>query len=363
MAGLKDFQRTTVNYVFRRLYEDSPPARRFLVADEVGLGKTLVARGLIARSIKHLQAEGVDRIDVVYICSNVDIARQNVNRLNVTGRQEFNLPTRITMLPIHLRQLKQHGINFISFTPGTSFDLKSRSGMQQERALLYWLLGHAWRWHRRRHVGVFRVLRGTSELENFCRTVSWTPSEVGSGDNQIDPGLAEAFRDELVKEESESHSRGAPSLHERFEGLAHRYRFARSDVDWHGRQQLVGDLRHTLARSCVNALEPDLVILDEFQRFRHLLDGHDSAAELAQHLFAQVNARVLLLSATPYKMFTLPEEAQASDDHYADFCAPHDSSWTTRNPYGSSVTCVAFASPFSTSTLSISPRFVRNAGV
>lgn len=24
MAGLKDFQRTTVDYVFRRLYEDSP---------------------------------------------------------------------------------------------------------------------------------------------------------------------------------------------------------------------------------------------------------------------------------------------------------------------------------------------------
>src|ERR1700730_17112726 len=88
LAGLKDFQRATVNYVFRRLYEDDPPARRFLVADEVGLGKTLVARGLIARSIKHLQAQGIDRIDVVYICSNVDIARQNVNRLNVTGRQE-----------------------------------------------------------------------------------------------------------------------------------------------------------------------------------------------------------------------------------------------------------------------------------
>src|SRR5438094_10053654 len=84
MAGLKDFQRRTVDYVFQRLYEDDPPARRFLVADEVGLGKTLVARGLIARAIRHLQVEGVKRIDIVYICSNADIARQNVNRLNVT---------------------------------------------------------------------------------------------------------------------------------------------------------------------------------------------------------------------------------------------------------------------------------------
>src|SRR5215467_8318333 len=128
LAGLKDFQRRTVDYVFQRLYEDDPPARRFLVADEVGLGKTLVARGLIARAIRHLQIEGVKRIDIVYICSNADIARQNVNRLNVTDRQEFNLPTRITLLPLQLHAFKAHGINFVSFTPGTTFDLRSRGG-------------------------------------------------------------------------------------------------------------------------------------------------------------------------------------------------------------------------------------------
>ena len=70
----------------------------------------------------------------------------------------------------------------------------------------------------------------------------------------------------------------------------------------------------------VEALDPDLIILDEFQRFRHLLDGQDPAADLAQHLFEQDSARVLLLSATPYKMYTLPEEESTEDeDHYADF--------------------------------------------
>jgi hypothetical protein len=38
-AGLKDFQRASVDYVFRRLYTDADPVSRFLVADEVGLGK------------------------------------------------------------------------------------------------------------------------------------------------------------------------------------------------------------------------------------------------------------------------------------------------------------------------------------
>ena len=44
LEGLKDFQRRTVERVFDRLYRDDTPSRRFLVADEVGLGKTMVAR-------------------------------------------------------------------------------------------------------------------------------------------------------------------------------------------------------------------------------------------------------------------------------------------------------------------------------
>src|SRR5690348_12825607 len=83
LAGLKDFQHATVDYVFERFY-GAKPTRRFLVADEVGLGKTLVARGVIARSIDHLW-DKVDRIDVIYICSNVDIARQNIERLRIPG--------------------------------------------------------------------------------------------------------------------------------------------------------------------------------------------------------------------------------------------------------------------------------------
>ena len=76
LAGLKDFQKNTVEYVFKRLYGDDPTSR-FLVADEVGLGKTLVARGIIAKTIEHLQ-DSVGRIDIVYICSNATIAWQNI---------------------------------------------------------------------------------------------------------------------------------------------------------------------------------------------------------------------------------------------------------------------------------------------
>ena len=36
LKGLKDFQRNTVDYVFRR-FHGADPTRRFLVADEVGI--------------------------------------------------------------------------------------------------------------------------------------------------------------------------------------------------------------------------------------------------------------------------------------------------------------------------------------
>ena len=91
LRGLKGFQQRSVDYVFRRMYEDDPPARRFLAADEVGLGKTLVARGVIAKVVERLWDR--PNINVVYICSNADIARQNINRLNIAENTEFALPS------------------------------------------------------------------------------------------------------------------------------------------------------------------------------------------------------------------------------------------------------------------------------
>ena len=94
LEGLKAFQKDTVEYVFDRMYGDDP-VHRFLVADEVGLGKTLVARGLVAKVIDYQRAAGVKRIDVVYICSNADIAQQNIGKLNVTGQKVFSRATRL----------------------------------------------------------------------------------------------------------------------------------------------------------------------------------------------------------------------------------------------------------------------------
>ena len=68
LKRLKDFQRRTAEYVFRRFYTDTNPTDRFLVADEVGLGKTLVAKGLIALAIEHLhQVKKIERMSILSI--------------------------------------------------------------------------------------------------------------------------------------------------------------------------------------------------------------------------------------------------------------------------------------------------------
>jgi len=321
-SGLKDFQRDTVEYVFKRMYKDNPPARRFLVADEVGLGKTLVARGLIARAIEHMW-DDIDRIDVVYICSNSDIARQNVRRLNITQQSELAFAQRLTLMALEMKNLTQNKINFVSFTPGTSFDLKEAMGWTRERAVLFWLMHAVWGSDviNPGRQGDRRVFTGWARLSAFTAELDRVAKQVDS----IDAGLFQSFKRAVRDQERRCRAERRPTLCARFEHLRRRFMYdlvRRPEEDWRERSRFIGELRTVLARSIVNALEPDLVILDEFQRFKHLLDSDTDAAQLARELFTYegngASARVLLLSATPYKMYTLAEEAD-QDDHYGDF--------------------------------------------
>ena len=320
--GLKDFQRTTVDYVFGRMYLDDPPARRFLVADEVGLGKTLVARGVIAKAVEKLQHE-VERIDVVYICSNGDIARQNVKRLSLPGFADAAFSSRLTLLPLQLKGLDSNRLNFVSFTPGTAFELTGGLGRQDERALIFWMLKRAWPDIVGQRKGAMRVFQGdVGSFDRFAGHVKWMEKTKLK---TIDRTLQSDFRAALTEHDRRAAAEGRAGFAERYEELAAMWshKSAAKDPDnRRARNTFVGDLRSLLARTCITALEPDLVILDEFQRFKHLLNGESEASELAHHLFDHADdttqARVLMLSATPYKMYTLSEERE-DDDHFADF--------------------------------------------
>src|SRR5690606_31715769 len=95
--ALRPFQMATVKHVSERLM-DTSGSQRFLVADEVGLGKTLVARGVIAEFIdRHWDNR---RIDIVYLCSNSALARENLSKLRTVGDEQSKetAATRLTLL-------------------------------------------------------------------------------------------------------------------------------------------------------------------------------------------------------------------------------------------------------------------------
>ena len=315
-TALSDFQRATAEHAFRRLYRDQDSSRRFLVADETGLGKTHVAQEVIAQTLEHLeQVDHVGRIDIVYVCSNADIAAQNIRKLNATGSESPSFATRLTLLIRQPNVLKPapggtgKPATFVAFTPATSFQFGWQLGTATERAVLYVLLHD--------HLG-FRCARATAAERIFQggvssrqRFVDWYVARVRSGpfESSIQRTFLEAF--------DRSSERG--SLVALIEEVAGRKTL--TDSQRASARQIVGGLRRMLARAAVSALEPDLVILDEFQRFRELLDvkSGGEAAELAHEFFNQSDARVLLLSATPYKPFTYAEEAEDGGGHYADF--------------------------------------------
>jgi len=316
LKPLKDFQRKSVERAFQRLYLDRHHTNRFLIADEVGLGKTLVARGIIAKGVDYIW-DKVKRIDVIYICSNREIASQNINRLNITDDEQFALTSRLTLLPLKISGLKKRKTNFISFTPSTSFDLRSRAGLMLERAMLYYILRDNWGI---KGAGLMNIFQDRANKENWRYLLKIFPR-----DYKIDSELSERFITFLEKQIEEEKLRGESDIKSRLDDFCQKFSYFRKNVpppEKYDVAGFIGELRMILAQACLDALEPDIVILDEFQRFKYLLDAENETSQLAQHFFNYVNkdedTRIILLSATPYKMYTMHQE-ESVDNHYEDF--------------------------------------------
>lgn len=323
LGGLKDFQRATSEWVFRRMFEGDRTTDRFLVADEVGLGKTHVAKGVIAQVVDHLQSIGDRRHDIVYVCSNGAIARQNLRKLVPHGITPLDTVERLTMLPVADLEANA-GVNLLAITPGTSLNFGSSTGRFEERVLAYTFVRAVWgadafRTSRARRIFWEGVTKQPDErLRDLSRTYA----------RQVDGVVGDFARELAVIDRARRHHQ-LPTVRATFDGLVHDLAYQRSFPDGlrSTRSALISDIRRAMATVGIAMLEPDLVILDEFQRFKDLLDPDEDswAAQLANRLFTHVDRETrrptknLLLSATPYRMYTLADEA--TDDHYTDFVA------------------------------------------
>jgi hypothetical protein len=279
--GLRRFQRQTVERVWASVF-DGRGTGRFLVADEVGLGKTRVAAALIRR----LQRAGGAHnrgVTVFYFAPNADIAHQNLRilRPRVSAREPHQ---RLTLLPLFESELRKPGVHVLGFTPSTSLAVLRGTGTAKERALLLALLRPIWRFHAT--FPVIEVFRDRSGPGPFSDCLAELHANVTGSK------IAAEFGRELRKR---------PELEHRFRELRARAadgELSRSDSK--KCRQLISELRLVLARACLRGLDVGLVILDEFHRYPEVLRNAGAPTTL-EHAMLD-GTPTLLLSATPYRM-------------------------------------------------------------
>lgn len=317
MNMLKDFQAETVkrvDYLFRNMQN------HVLVADEVGMGKTLIGRGVIVKTARQKIEEKCDLCKVVYICSNQNIANQNIRKLDITGRNivESVSDTRLSMQHLKIMEqasdeaIKDGFIQLIPLTPETSFKMTSGGGSVQERALIFAILKRIPDF--KAHIKTLEdfMIHGaiksweSSEKYNYESRVAQCEEATGGiyPKNIIDKICSEEF--EEIRDILLNHLKNR------------RYNRELSYSDY----AVMNKLRVMFAKISVSMLEPDLVIMDEFQRFKFLISDEESdIGILAKRFFSGRNTKVLLMSATPYKLYYTSEEIDESQgyEHLEEF--------------------------------------------
>ena len=295
--------------------------RRVLLADEVGLGKTIMAREVISRVREMRREVGDDMFRVVYVCSNMNIVRQNMNNLGVKEKLDV-AESRLSMQHLIISQKdKELKAKFgedmpemlIPLTPGTSFSQQGVGvGNMPERALLYAVLSRFETFtNLKEALSAFLRSKYVSSSTNW----DWYVAKYNRAVEQLGRKYIDKIRNKLSGY-SEYRSIEAEIIE-----------ILREQKEWTVRNnEIINALRRIFADLSLSMLEPDLIIMDEFQRFSSLLNYNDDSEQSAivKKFFEQEGGQqplILLLSATPYKPYsTLEELAEYNTDaHYEDF--------------------------------------------
>ena len=275
------FQQATVDAAVARLRGRGP--RRFLVADEVGLGKTVVAREVIRK----LSGGGSKRFTVYYVTSNTKVSDQNAKRLvDFLGSASKSAVSRVDRLGLFPLEKPARALRLHPLAPITSFAplaARPQTGKAGERALISWLL-------ERCYPGILEALP-----KGLLQQRSKSGWQVAIGRARplamsVPRRFVDAYRRKLVSTFGyDARKRIVEAAEQRTEWL-----------------KVLARLRRSLAEACLLARPPDLVIFDEFQRYRDLLAPGDED-RLVRALIEGENGRrpaMLLLSATPYRLFS-----------------------------------------------------------
>ena len=319
-----DFQAATAEHVLEAYKKGQ---KRVLVADEAGLGKTTVASEVVRR-VKEELSDDVLEDDglycIVYVCCNLQIAQQNIDTLSDEGAKVDLSQSRLSMQHFVYYQkkaeLKSLGKDtlVLSLTPATSFQMTYGTGSANERALMYACLSLL------PEFGSNEQLDRLSDLLVGYAPKAWEWMSVHYYEEVRRPDLNE-YRENIVNAMRVKMSKVVSDGETYMERLV-RLCNSEHDKQWHNDiYYFTIELRTLFAEISLEILKPDLVIMDEFQKFSSLIDT-DKATEteenmIARKFFANKDTYILLLSATPYKPYTTLEELNDSnnDEQYRDF--------------------------------------------
>ena len=140
-----DFQKATVIEAINKYINEGK--NKILVADEVGLGKTFVAKGIIKVLYELQKDSGNNSISVVYMAPNEAVLSQNVSELSdisgVDKQSQAKFSTQRPVLQFDNPNLQNkagnnnlNGIKIYSSSPGVAFGTKSKFGDKKERLLI-----------------------------------------------------------------------------------------------------------------------------------------------------------------------------------------------------------------------------------
>jgi hypothetical protein len=299
MSAPKPFQEATVNAAIAA-FADLAGRRRFLVADEVGLGKTVVAKEVARR----MSGDGARPFVIYYIANGHAVSHQNKSRvvgfLSKAQREAAaTTPDRLSLIAVAKRLASP--VLVYALTPATSFPgarAQWTGGRMGERAFLKVLLEQA-------YPAFARDL--ASDVLRLSASASWDGAVLDARTKiaSAPPNLVRRFRQALAMEF------GVP-VRPMLEQAA--FGYTERNIKAHKPRHFVGRLRRALALTTLRHQPPDLVILDEFQRYRQLLDEGNGDPLLKALLGpdgADTRPAILLLSATPYPhLATRWEEAR-----------------------------------------------------
>jgi len=304
MSAPKPFQEAAVNAALAA-FEELTGRRRFLVADEVGLGKTVVAKEVARR----MSQDGRRPLVIYYIANGHAVSHQNKGRVvgflsDSQRKAAIATPDRLSLIAI--AKQPDNPVLIYALTPATSFPgarARLTGGRKEERAFLKVLLEQTYpAFARDLDPDILRLsARGSWD---------WAVKDAKSKFAASPPHLRQRFREALAAEFGEP---VRAMLDLAVQGDAKR------KINPLKPTTFVGRLRRALALATLRHQPPDLVVLDEFQRYRQILDEKD-ADPLLQALLepegSLVPPAILLLSATPYRLLsTRWEEARGALAH------------------------------------------------